>query len=498
MGSKANSYQNYPIVWKVEILDQDISEYITKQSVGGVASSLDIVDLNKVQRGRCGFTIQDSTGYFDPEKTDNFFTENMGDQSGVGAKIVMKSGFLLPDDTEDLTTIFTGEIQKVEHGAKDFTFNFLCGDASLAIRKEDLTDFGIEKAIELTPRDSSSTGRYPFPSILSPPSRESIANPRSKRGTTLNQADTLKTEGLLNNNNFKVTNNILETEGSARGSDDNPPIDFKAPYRWITIEKIINRILTHYGQPVGEIEVSSPSVDQHITLLGQPGYYIENNDYGEADASVWKSNGFITDFVANGDGDKLYFLYGSPDTDTHPHIIEYNIETDVFRSIYQHTSHLEWWQIAIEGDELFIVGTSTTNYDTKDTGSNTALYKYNIESDVFVTLVRKGDTRSPQMGVYYHFGNVNRLEGTVPDSRKPIFVYNGRVYYFAYTASNRSGCIASVSTTGGTTVNEVNIPTDARSNHLGFCMTRSGTKLYVVSYAATDRGSNQFITQKIL
>ena len=203
MATKAYSYRNYEVFCKVSILGIDVSTNL--KSIEGIESSLDYPQLNEFRINEAVFTLSDPDNNYNPQKPDNFYVTNGGSESpsigasGYRSPVEIRAGFIVPGVSQDDSTeiIYSGIIFNITKDAKTGDVRIVCSDPSQRIRDDDVTKFGIPKSMIVDPSGGNLHGNYPFFIGFTEPSTESV----SSSGLTRKQV--LRTEGALNENNFR-------------------------------------------------------------------------------------------------------------------------------------------------------------------------------------------------------------------------------------------------------------------------------------------------------
>ena len=139
---KAFSYRGHPVAITVKIHDQDVTDDLA--SVDDIIKSVDYPNLTEFRVGECQFTLRDVHGYFSPNKTVNFWTQNGGRRTGYQSPVNIEAGFIV-NGTRHTETVFQGNIIRLVQNAKAATLKVVCVDNFGDVRTKGITDFGIDR-----------------------------------------------------------------------------------------------------------------------------------------------------------------------------------------------------------------------------------------------------------------------------------------------------------------------------------------------------------------
>ena len=523
MATKEYSYRNHEVICKVFILDQDVSVHV--KSVEGIEQSLDYPQLNEFRINEAVFTLSDGNNDFNPQQTetDNFYkrwgitarsmiTPAIG-SSGYRAPVKIEAGFIA-NGTERVETIFEGQIFNVHKDAKTGDVRIVCSDLSQRIRDEDVTDFGIPKSMIVDPSGGNLHGNYPFFIGLTEPSLESVSS------SGLMRRQVLRTEGALNENNFRELPTGVETEGGPL--DNDRTFKFKSPYRSRTIESVVTKLLDHY-----DLDTTTPEIKIPIAInedgpffsnLGRPGYetVLPDDPINNFELGQWQWPGTVTDMIANESEDKIYLLVSQtgssisqPETENpKPRIIEWDLTTDdrkvlsVIRKTTNNDDLEECWRFVANSDftTFYVLGTQPRYIQatrSRDSGVTTrpgfefgsydsSEYNNTVNSKILIHRLQESGgswTRSdyitnsvssnllPQLAMHYHLGfartesqSQNRFpnrQGNLPDSRRNFYLAeDGTTLYYPFANRTEFGVAKASSANSASKVISANRDSD--------------------------------------
>lgn len=496
MATKEHSYQNHPVIYKVTILGQEVSTSI--KSIEGIESSLDYPSINEYRINEAVFTLSDPENDFNPQKANNFYSRwgtmalSMIDppisESGYRAPVKIEAGFTV-NGMEHTDTIYEGQILNVSKNAKTGDVRIVCSDPSQKIRDEDITDFGIQKKMEVEPSGSNLHGNYPFYIGLTEPSLESVSG--TSDSTTLSEKTVLRTEGHLEETNYQVLPTGIQTEGGPLETD--PILTFKSPYRSRTVKSVIEKLLEKYSINNPEPDIKLPIATgsrKFFSNLGRPGYEVNFSDTTETNPGVWQWPGTVTDMISNESDNELYLLIsptGStitlPETpNPKPRIIKWNLEDDERELVTEIKDSAdgileEAWRFVANSSftTFYVLGTKpvyqnatrvrnsgiTTrpgfefgSYDSSEynntPNSKVLIYRRMWNGSSWTPSVYINTSVSnnlyPQLAMHYHLGfartdstSQNRFpnrQGNLPDSRRNLYLASNGDLYYPY--ANRS------------------------------------------------------------
>ena len=471
---KQYSYQGYPVICKVFILDVDISKDI--KGIEGIESSLDYPRINEFRINEATFTLSDPENDFNPQQPDNFYKRNGAmespeiTESGYRSKVKIETGFVV-NGLEEVVTIYQGQILNVHKDAKTGDVRITCSDKSQQIRDDDVTNFGIAKRMLVENSGGNLHGNYPFFIGLTEPSLESVDSP----DPDLNRKQSLRTEGALDENNFKELPTGIETEGGPLQSD--PILTFKSPYRSRNIDFVVEKLLEEYGIQESEQDIEMPiatgSSSRFFSNLGRPGYETNYPDQANAiDFGIWQWAGTVTDIIADEPNKDLYLLIsptGSeisvpPTTNPKPRIIKWDLDTDE-RELITQIAIRSGQSGVLEECWKFVANSTFTEFYVLGT------------QPIYINAARNRDTGRPTARPGFEFGSYDSSEynNTI---RSKVLIHkltrSGTAPNYAWTRSTYIDP-ANDSVNGGSsrTASTTLLPQLAMHYHLGFARTSS-------------------------
>ena len=416
MASQQYSYKNHPIIYKVTLCGNDISEFV--KGIDSIESSLDYPDLNEFRISEATITLRSPTESdslpvddFNPYKSNNYY-EREGDSeepaitsSGYRAPVSIIAGFQVAgvSENETLRVIYNGQILNITKDAKNGDVTILCSDQSQSLRDDDIIDFGIQRNMKVEASGGSLHGNYPFFSGLNEPSLESISGTSGDAtpGTDppdniLQRKNVLRTEGDLDEFNFRELASGIETEGGPLPDNADPILQFKSPYRNRTVESIVAKLLQHYGIGRANQEIKVPIISntdnkKYFSNLGRPTYETNLTDTANTNPGIWQWPGTVTDMLVDTTNNNLYLLISQTgstikiseafqDPNPKPRIIRWDLDTDdkkLIREVAEGAADVleECWRFVANNNftTFYVLGTSPTyeNAKPRDLGTTT-------------------------------------------------------------------------------------------------------------------------------
>ena len=286
--------------WQVILGYIDITQYVL--SISNVQYSLDDGEVYRFRIAEATLVIVNENGEFSPHNDQNIFVQAGYSQYGFRSNIRIRinTGF-----------IFIGDILEINHREEQGEVQIIISDLSIDLNERDVIDYGIDKRIKLLPynRDlETQDGIYPFPTAVSPPSDNSASGVGSGFNQRLRFQDRLRTESDLDPRNVVIVEDELQTEGAYLREGDDPIIEFKAPYRYTSVQNLVRQLLEHYG--ITSYKISVPDLmteSPNFESLGRVGYVHEASQrtLGQlANEDEWRWTGYVTDFLLDPNGVK--------------------------------------------------------------------------------------------------------------------------------------------------------------------------------------------------
>lgn len=304
MATRQFAYQNHPIMYKLTILGQDVTQYLSNPE--SISSSLDYPEFRQFRLADATIRLKNPDNLFSPYNANNFFiqhgtsiTPNI-QADGYRAIVRLQAGYHV-SGAEQLQDIYVGEVQSIRLNAKEPEVNIVCIDRSDRIRRQEITDFGLEKKMAVEASGDGLHGNYPFYEGVLPFSVESVTSPGLTRRQYLN------TEGPLDSTNFQEQpeSGIL-TEGGRRTGD--PIIQFKAPYRNRKIEDLVPLLLNKYGIMASDVSLPIASTANYWSNLGRPYYEPAYSDLTVSSPGTFQWKGVVTQMLGDTTNDIIYML----------------------------------------------------------------------------------------------------------------------------------------------------------------------------------------------
>lgn len=469
----------------VLLASEDITDLVLE--IGTIARGTDFPLATEMQPSTAQLTLSDPNGDFSPENVNNFFATNGENANGTRCPVEVRA---------DTKLLFAGEVLEVGQNTPRATALLKCIDKTRAIRIEDLTDFGLQKAWKLIQdtQQSAESGVYPIGLGVSPIS-EGSATLTKAHNQELTVVSEIKTTGILDPDNVQITEHAILSEGGPIDAADGayPQIRAKTPYRYKNILTLINAILNHYSVAMGNryMEIPSQTLDLHAETLGRPGYDTVIGALESSQHLNW--NGYVTDILR--DGNTLYFAYTvNRGQAAFSRILAYETTADTWSTLYTFPeSGREVWGLAKIGDNLAMLVTDSRNtsgsgkipvtgsYDSSQSGNKTKLLYFDVtqSSPSVGVMVDSTATLPAQLATFYQagstgaFANTPLANGMLPDTRRRLIVSGSNLYY-PYARSNGDFGVARVAI-GGSPSAVLTAKSDENRNHAGFAYALSGS-----------------------
>ena len=290
---------NFPEDWLIYLNNLDITSYT--DSISNIKYSLDQTAPYSFEVAQLDMEVYNENGEFSTLNPDSFFNQ-------VGYPYAFRCPVSIFVGTQ---LIFYGNILEFKQNEKSGLLNLNLSDLSIDLNKKDVINFGLEKRMRLRPHDrqeSSRSGIYPFPTAVAPPSEKSSSGIRSAFLQTLHFEPRVRTSGTLDPSNVTIEGSELHTEGSYLPRNDDPIIEFKAPFRDYTINNLVKEILKGYN--IDRYEISLPELGQSdqpdFTRIARVGYEIEATQRNIDDELInlqdWQWTGAVTDILFDSEG----------------------------------------------------------------------------------------------------------------------------------------------------------------------------------------------------
>ena len=283
--------------WQVILGNLDITDSVI--AISDITRSLDDSVTYDFRVAEATLTVSNPNGEFSLVNQRNNFVLAGEQVGGIHSSIKIVRGNQI---------IFTGEVLEIAHEEESGDMRWVITDASLDINDNDVTDFGLEKRIKISPfnpEESSQTGIYPFPTAVSPPSEDSASGIGSSFRETLNFDNALKIEGA-DTRNVDIVESELHSEGGYFVEGDDPLVTFKSPRRYNSVTVLAHELLEHYGIGKHRVSLANERLSEtSFQTMGRVGYATEagersGNTLTNVDEWHWK--GYVTDFVIDPEG----------------------------------------------------------------------------------------------------------------------------------------------------------------------------------------------------
>jgi len=515
-------YQNNQVTWRVEILGQDVSEYVARSGIGSIRQSLDTNFLTEFQVGDCQLSLNDAEGYFATSRESNFFTENTWAASGYLARIEIHGGFRNPStNAREEVAVFRGVIISVNRDSKTGVVSINASDNS-EINRQDVSNFGLTQESKLAEGTQRTIrGQYEFNDLVSPVSEDSVIatlsgedSGGSETSTQMVQKNTFDDFGELSDENFQIqstptTSQLLTEEAVNSVTDGEISAEYKSPYRYRHVTENVRGIANYFNVQIANITSVNPSQeDRFFASIGRLQARFAQNDADEE--FTWR--GIVTDFLVNPENNIIYALISDRVSTVMPRFVEYDPTSEVSRIIYSPLLHQEYWKLATADFETFyILNTRGTrenglpvlaSYNPSEWNDEampqTAVTKYVLSTSTPTEILHTGTLTRPQIATFHFFGVDRDRLGFVPDSRQNFQVARG-VLFYRYANRTHFGLARYRESDGNVTV-EIQIQRDGRNNEASFdfAIDETNNKIYGSHTTQSATRSQLLVYEKAL
>lgn len=485
--SLQNSFENLPIAVKVLINSIDVTDDV--HEFGEISFLSDDEIVGQYNSGEFRFVVRSPGNEFNPESSNNFFTDNSVAQDGIGVSVEVRS-----DYGSGSTSIWSGKIVSLVFYAADGSQGneglaaITAADISENL-DEPITDFGTQKRFHLTPKTESQSvsrgnGVYPVLPAILPASDKSpkLHLSLSEQG---NLKERLRTEGDLDAENFIVSDQGVETEGSQLSGLGTafPQLEAKFPFRYEPIRHLISAIATKFSIPQHTVALFLENLGEHFSSNGRIGYASIGNSGAEYDRDLsWE--GFPTTRQIIGNNEYSLYTINGTDTYNKSRLLKFS-HTDLEETIvYSFSAGVEAYDMALLNDNegYFIARDTSDNALTYNTGraiSNTSvrILKVNWSTNAISTVVNRGSTYPVQGGTHYAVAR-GTLGYSVPENRQGFEIYNNTHLLYRYATATDFG-VAAYNLSTGTVSSLISTKWDGHENDMGCCFNIVGNELRV-------------------
>ena len=469
--------------WQVEVFhidemtgvetSRDISADV--EEISSLSNSLDIPDLTEYTVSELSLVIFNHNYDYSPDKDPNFFRDLGYSPNGFRARIRVKARIV--EGSNDLETLFSGRIIELTHELQPGTFRVIAVDRRVDLQNNPLTNFGLEKNNNIARViRRGARGQHIFADSVIPISRESVTDGiltdslYHLNQSPMEEKQTLRDEGDLQPRFFKVDEDGtgIETEAVA-GDNASVNLNYRAPFRGITIERAIREILKRYDITPRGINIPTIATDDELwNSRGRPAYEIESvSPTSGRNEHLFQWRGQITDYLHNPDTNEFFFLYSHRNSPTRPALLRFRVSDGTWTKLFESCNHYEWWQLATKNFETFYILQSASNYNP-DGLPRYGTYNPSLSASVTdtnclrlaLTFDANGGVASssptellttanlrPQLSMHYWYGFRNTLPrswktnsnyGYLPDTRHG-FEIAGNALWYRYASTRHFG-----------------------------------------------------------
>ena len=480
--------------FQITILGVAIDKHAV-ESISNIYSGADFPYFGEFPLGDFSFTMIDIDGDFSPFNGNNFFISNGGTQQGIGSEVELN---VIHNGEQIL--LFSGQIFNIRPGPGDATVAFECADASDPISRDNVENFGIDRRFKLAEETESQRERaleqrqprenevYPLLPALLPRSKGSATLYALSLEDTHEEVESLRRSGNLDYQRFVVTDNAVQTEGGRVPVTTQiatfPQIAYKSVHKNTHLMKLVEDLLTHYDISDRDIEIPTPTLDEHFSTNGRPDATLGIEQF-DLTASY---RTFITDFTYNAADTSYYFLMSINLNDglNRSELVKYDITTYTWERVYRFAVGQKPWRLAIDGNFVYFFLSEDTVSPSLDPFNNlpqNVISRLTLSTSAYTVLANNASNLIPYMYRYYHLGNNPRdvlYRGLLPDSRASFLVHSSNLYYPYIVAPAEIG-VATGTTKVFTTMS------DGHENFAGISFAPRANTMWI---AVTHRNGN--------
>jgi len=294
---------------KIYVANQDVTDFVIDEGIS-FRSSTDYPYFSDSEVGDAVFTLENTSGDFDPLKPNNFFQRH-GTRTGTLGDKWDRIGYRLPVViTSEGEILFAGHIIDINVDVETSSISITSNDISNEYREKELdtSEFGVERF--LTVDEGIEYGEYILPVSASPINKDSVKLYTTDFDTPEPQTDTSISEGEFDRDAYTV--HADQPAIVAQDAYANPPsVRFFEPYRWRRMDRLVNDLIDLIDEDL-ERDIDVPifnSTQREFVSNGRVGWHIEGGESIRT-ARRWGYRGFVRDFVVNPSNGDAFFLYG--------------------------------------------------------------------------------------------------------------------------------------------------------------------------------------------
>ena len=503
---KELSYRDNHIIWQVEIGETDISDDVTE--INNIRHNLDIVITGEFTVAEC--TLRISNGQQRYQQGGSFWEDL---PALYNTPVIVRAGYR-DGNTDTLIRVFSGVIESIREIQDDQYVSILCIDESATLRDAYIDNLGVEKRnIQLGTGRLDIHGQYDIPEGLTPISDKSLTGISGGRPLQVVADQELNILGNFNPYKAKSTENILETEGGLL--DEEPIVDVKAPYSYLTQKDLLHHLLNHF-------DIHNIEIDQELAQINRTSSTTLSQSLGRIgyNAEITNIVRYAKDVISG--NNRLYILSGSPYIGESDYLWQFDRNTDTWTILAYFSSSDETWQITSRNyQQFFVMATSKRDdidvipngtYDSSEgTTENPSLVKI-LEVDTTTgtisTLVDGSNQYPPQLAHFYAVGfpreNASSTRyGKLPDNRAGFQMAPGiAALYYRYASATEYG-VAQVNTRGSSkgstrSVMRPNATPNSFGSATSFCFCMSTQNNVPYMYLAYSSGSSSTSSLRII
>ena len=457
--------------YRLEVAGIDITQdlIIGEEDEDGIASifnvteSSDDIRVNSRTVSDCELTLKNDDYKYSRYKPNNFWDTNSIPLDGLLSEVVLYADALVDNEWVP-DVLFTGIVLELNDFV-DGRIVLTAADESYRLLRASAREVGIDKTVRLIREEEQSEayeGIYK-PETTMLPIIPSLDNTAVSGGTALTIKRTQNaSEGVVKDNSAYLSVADLRTQGGEL--DDDVLLTYTTNYGNRKIESVIRDLARSAGiyntlTAFSEIETD----DAFFKTLDSPAFRSERG----------RITVLPTSWIVDTINDKVYILLSNDEPHIKASLVEYDLDTDRYFTLYEFPAELDCLQLATEDFDTFYISATEAGYKDSSQSltlktdedvlerydatveSNSKIMRYAVSTDTLTeNFVAKTDTNPIQNALHYYVGFSNKhttheYESLVSHNRGSFAFYDGELYY-RFAKSSGFG-VAKVASDGTTT-----------------------------------------------